>query len=469
MRDPIGRWYDAGFDRLNVIVPEQTWEAINKATRDWQATWLKESQEAISADPKASNWDNLSQSLAAYNNAQKMRTRFIYRSIALVSAFILIPWLISDYSEFNQLDESALISSESDIINPIIQNQQKATSSNPELNQLASLTERSVNNSTSINTSTRLGESSNKEDNEILETSLSSNNNTSQPELVSAISSLELRPVTAIDQFDLEQELAVNRTDYVTGNIENQSTGEPTDTASLDIEDLPLRAASSLQHSINNSLGNGIPGIMLKSIPSPVWMLGIKGNLHANTLLNPMTQMENSGVSGVDNRLSYNLSGGITARRYFGLKNSVEADLMFGETRRQFTNDSRSGDLIRKDMSLKYNSLSIVYKRSISPMWKMNEVSLKLGAFGAIRSAIQEKWDGEDKNFLREGYGSTDFGISSGIDYTLVLNSKLRLTTGLQYQLGGVNIFKGLDFMPSNFYQTYTSSFGLTTGLYYCF
>ncbi len=460
MRDPIGRWYDAGFDRLNVIVPEQTWEAINKATRDWQATWLKESQDAITANPKATNWNNLSQSLAAYNNAQKMRTRFVYRSIALVSAFILIPWLISDYSNFNQSELDNGLAIESNLIESTVQNNSNEVQTQEEL---VSNNRENFSQSTLTNT---LNYNVNNADYSSVDNSLIQS---TQDELVSHVSVLEVKPVTSIIQSDLNKSLAVNTSVIETTLRDVLSSEEGTEIASTEIDNLPLRAPNGFDLTLNKSLGNGIPGKAFKTYPNPTWLLGVKGNLHANTLLNPMTQMENSGVSGVDNRLSYNVSGGFSARRYFGQKNSFEADLMFGETRRQFTNDSRTGNLITKDISLTYNSLSLVYRRSISPRWKLNEVTVNVGMFGALRSDIQEKWNNQDKLFLSEGFGRTDLGISAGIDYTLVLNRRLRLATGLKYQLGGINIFKGLDYMPSEFYQTYTSSFGLTTGLYYCF
>ena len=96
----------------------------------------------------------------------------------------------------------------------------------------------------------------------------------------------------------------------------------------------------------------------------------------------------------------------------------------------------------------------------------MNTVS---GLYVSRRAGLTESLNGLAIDDLSAGYKSFDVGLNIGVDYSVIVNSKLQWTTGLKYQIGMMNVFGGVDKVPASFFKTYTNSFGLTTALMYRF
>jgi hypothetical protein len=94
---------------------------------------------------------------------------------------------------------------------------------------------------------------------------------------------------------------------------------------------------------------------------------------------------------------------------------------------------------------------------------------LNLGVYGSYASNVFEIRGNEEYKLFSEGIRKIDVGGTVRLNFTQRLFNSVHLTTGINYSNGALNIFKGVDLIPSHFYKTFTSSIGASVGLQYHF
>lgn len=418
MKDIVGKWYKSGFDRLKVIAPSSTWKSVSEHMKAWPSDWYEGNSDELDHQPAPATWQSISDSLQPYNVGIRSARSMIYKISVAVLVFAILPFGFADMSSLQSIDTNEI-----------------------SLVKASEITKWRAYSPSKVKTSDETYSMSN----------LLKNGETVIP-LVSLNPSIQT-------YLGKEHDLLLTGEELIQREIGKLSVLSPVALFSADsLEILEPLTVSSRE---------------FKELPKSKWGLGIKVNAHGSTLLTPETSIALNSESTVQNRIGYAISCGINATVQLNYKNSLEIDMMLNDRKTQIIRGYENGSSIERRTDIVYATASLSYKRNLlNPLnqfrrkFAMNTVS---GLYVSRRAGLTESLNGLAIDDLSAGYKSFDVGLNIGVDYSVIVNSKLQWTTGLKYQIGMMNVFGGVDKVPASFFKTYTNSFGLTTALMYRF
>jgi hypothetical protein len=420
MKDSVGRWYKNNFDRLKVMAPSSAWKSISDRLKEWPAGWYKANSDGLSSEPAPASWDAITAGVKPYNVGIRSARFMIYKISAAVLVFAILPF---DFS-----DMSSLVAEEKDGssgVNNIVLAKWNAYS--PSSHQFTANGADDNGSSKNVN---------------VIPLAAIVNSYT---RIVSLPSSL--MPIIKA------------------GSVQSRR---------FNLDNLPLLAVTQIDTE---------PSFILASLTSPEqhlsltldkkWAVGVKVNAHGSTLITPETSLALNSESSLQSAMGYSLSYGISGMYRFNYKNSIEADLLLNDKKTQRIQNYSNGNSVERRTDITYSTLSVSYKRNLLNSYRPSRRKFALntvsGLYLSRKTELQERLNGAEVNILGSGFGSMDFGLNLGLDYSVDLTPSIQWNTGVKLQVGLINVFNGIDKVPASFFRTYTNSFGLTTSLSYRF
>ncbi len=201
------------------------------------------------------------------------------------------------------------------------------------------------------------------------------------------------------------------------------------------------------------------------------WRFGVGVNNQISNLLNPITQQGIDKDSGIDLSISRNYSFDVSLERKIGRYGYLGVTARLNDQKTQKYRDFYGSEYIEKQLSLTYQSLFLNYSQAILTKHFNKRFGLELnsGVYVAHLGDVTEKWDNQNRYELTEGFRKFDLGAMLGVSGNLRLSKSFDLNAGVYYSNGVINVFKGVETMPSYFFRTFTSSFGGTVKVRYYF
>lgn len=412
MKDSLKKWYRNGFDNLKVIVPYSAWENIKESISAWPKNWYKNNAQNTSVRPPENAWSNISQKLASFNQEKKYRRALLYHLTTVIICFILIPLGTTNYNVKPRTNEN------SNTHNSIQKNFfSESMSTSPSKESMSSRKEL-PSNSPYLFVENQFVNSTEKGIHITKETKPEINKTTNIQH------SILLLPIKELNQLDLNDNLRKIQ--------------------SIDIENKKNQ---------------------------PNWLFGTKFSVNGTSLITPKTLQSTSYKSALKGRLGYSVSYGISAAHMINHRNSISMDLMFNDRKSFAIYDIANQNSIRRQTKFNFITFSGLYRRNILKSKKQlnQQLNLGLGLFGSVRTQVQENSDNPNFMSFENNYKKYDFGINSGLEYSVDLSHKVRVFTGFQYQFGLINLFNGADKVPASLYSTKTNALGFNIGMYYKF
>ncbi|GEM_PF-5453435 len=429
--DWLKKWYRDNFSRSSATdLKEETWKNIESQLGDWTGYWYKSNAESVGEQAPDAVWTQLSSSVQETFMLRRARKWAIARTLGLCFVFLSVPYFMSDY----------LLSKE-ELLRPSgysIATAEQESLSSPE-GLVVSNDE--ISNTAAIPQENILATNSNSEP-----LTISANTSTILPTEIPFEASSAVRTHQNINNEDKSSE-------RVLGNIHPLATNELQ----------PISNAVDLQ--LVNSEYNRKP------MRARNWQVGLAGNYQRSMLLNPTLQRGNDSQSSIKNILGNNVSATISLSRKITPLNKIRLAAKINDVKSQHFMDFAGAQYIRKSLSITYQTLGLSYRRSLLPNHRQSRFGLELGAgfYGSYRTSIEESWGDEERFVMSQGFKKFDLGAQIELDGVYTLYPSVDLTLGVYYSNGFINIFDGIDGIPSDFYKTYTSAFGASIGLQYAF
>ena len=442
----LKKWYSKAYQDASVENPStEVWDNIasklDKESSFWYASNIASTENSEPVSPRV--WENLN----AYVEARaaqvvQKRWRFV-RNFGLTTILMVVPFFISDSFESVtnvHPTHSAQTATPSNGMNVA----STETESRIDINELSPSEEMTVafaqnqpetlSNDTPLLTPVNVGNLSENvpSANEVaaIETV-----QTRTPAIVvyNEVAALPVSTITAEDEFDTE----IDRTPVI-------STNEIATTPTTKI-------------SRPSSTGK--------------WRLGVGVNNQVSNLLNPITQQGIDKDSDIDLSISSNYSFDISLERKVGRFGYLGLNARLNDQKTQKYRDFYGSEQIEKQLSLSYQSLFLNYSQAILTKHFNKRFGLELnsGIYVAHLGDVTEKWDNQDRYELTEGFRTFDLGAMIGINGSYRISKSFDVNAGVYYSNGAINVFKGVETMPSYFFRTFTSSYGGSVKLRYYF
>lgn len=439
----LKKWYSKSYQDASVENPStEVWDNIASKLDDETSFWYtsnvasKENSEPVS--PRV--WENLN----AYVDARaaqivQKRWRFV-RNFGLTTILLVVPFFISDSFENvtnvhpTHSAQAAIPSHGTSVASPETENRTEIKLSPSEESTVAYAQNQQE-------TSTYNSSLATSEDFSVLPENVPSANKiatvltaqTSAPALVyDEVAELPVRTITAEDEFDTEMDrtLVMSRNEIATTPTE---ISRPSSTGK--------------------------------------WRLGIGVNNQVSNLLNPITQQGIDKDSDIDLSISSNYSFDISLERKVGRFGYLGLSARLNDQKTQRYHDLYGSEQIEKQLSLSYQSLFLNYSQAILTKHFNKRFGLELnsGIYVAHLGDVTEKWDNQDRYELTEGFRTFDLGAMIGINGSYRISKSFDVNAGVYYSNGAINVFKGVETMPSYFFRTFTSSYGGSVKLRYYF
>jgi hypothetical protein len=180
-----------------------------------------------------------------------------------------------------------------------------------------------------------------------------------------------------------------------------------------------------------------------------------------SSLNNPMSQ---SAFKAEDQRVVYtpSLTYEVAAGYKFNRRNGVKLAMLLNNQKSLQV----STETDERSISLNYLSIGALYTSS----WQVGHsrrlsLNTEAGLLAGISTKNDVLFNTERIDYLEEGYSRFDAGVIFGASLSTKLNDHWSLSTGVNSQVGIVNIFKGTDAIPADFFKTSTQSISLNIGL----
>tara|TARA_Y100000385_G_C13097234_1_gene642124 strand:- start:522 stop:1763 length:1242 start_codon:yes stop_codon:yes gene_type:complete len=413
MKGSVGKWYKKGFDRLKVIAPASVWTNVSAELKNWPAGWYSANTEKIDISPKKDSWETIANAVQPLNAHNRSLRFFIYRAGSVAVIFAMLPFGFND-------------SSKTSIIGLPFG-----------LNLFSQFTESYTQD----------------------------------------IIQSEVVPEQQVAQHDANSSSVSLISENYPLNVPNRTFSRANDDKersefTLMSTRIPLKKIEpGYPHRM--IIVDVVNGLSFGRDELSKFALGVKINAHGSTLLTPQTRLALNSESSVQSHLGVNVSFGVTGRYAFNNKNAISFDFMVDDRKTQIIENYSAGSLVERRTDLTYTSLSASYQRNVfNPQHvrkNAHALYVGIGVFGSYRTSLLELLNQEVVNNYEEGYRKFDMGTDFGVDYSVNLTNRIEWSAGLKYQLGLMNVFKGVDKVPASFLNTYTSSFGLTSSFKYRF
>ncbi|MCJ8289178.1 MAG: hypothetical protein HRT58_08590 [Crocinitomicaceae bacterium] len=223
------------------------------------------------------------------------------------------------------------------------------------------------------------------------------------------------------------------------------------------VSDYETEIVSEYRNTENSTKSNG------------KWRFGVGVNNQFSYLLNPVTLQGIDKHSHIDLSLSLNFSYDFSIERKVGRLGYLGVTARFNDRKTQKYRDFGTSQYFEKQLSLNYKSLFLNYSRAILTKRFNNRFGLEInsGIYVSHLNDVTEKWDNQNRYEITEGFRQVDVGVTIGMNGVFRINKLFDASLGMYYSNGVINVFKGVDTMPSYFFRTFTSSFGGTVRVRY--
>lgn len=421
MEDLLKKWYKTSFKKLKVLTPYKAWREIEVKLKGWPKHWYQSNVDAITAEVDDNIWNGMNAQLNVINNQIKQRRQQPFRLAIFTILLLFLPFIFnnSGYDFFMNGSDTTLTSQHSGVSKQVDESKNELVPKNA--------ADKSTHNT---------------------------RNNV-------VINNLTTSPVT--------DDLEINQASFIAE--ENASTeSKNTEIANhlMDVNVLELKIPT-----IDNTHGfHSIVDNSRKQVTQPSkWGIGVTGKIYNGGLINPVSLMarENSNVT---QKRSIEFSYGVRVSRQLTSRSAVQFDFSM--------NDNRSHVYIRKDNEnglneTKFNFASVgissvnSFRIASERSKRKQSIDLVTGIFLSHRYAASERHNNVDVDFLKSGYKRYNFGVNTGLEYSIELNKHFKWSSGLSYRAGLINLFNGVKKVPSDFYKTHSYSLGISSSVVYLF
>lgn len=421
------KWFKHRASKAPVERPSpESWFKIDSKIGDWLAFWYTSNKNESGPLPSDSVWNALNAQLEIQSVQKRTKRMYWVRSVAATLLLLVVPTLIHDSFYTAQFQSS----------------------------QAKSNTQKASGNSSQFSST----------DNPNLTLNADSENKIGGLEMhQTSVQTLEGLPATV-------STIALSKNEQSTDEFLTHTVPQiPSD--AMEIENL---LASHLPQKPIVRLDDHLSADLKEAsyrdpLETNKWKIGVAVNCQSSNLLNPINQLGMKSSSQITLLWNQNFSYEFSVSRRLRNNALIDATIVFNDKKYQFYKDFVGPDYIEKSTVLTYQSLSIDYHHPIFQGLLTQNFGLELngGVFGSYRTRIEEKWGDQDRYDLRDGFRNYNIGLSLGLNGIFHLTPKVDVITGLYNRNGILNIFKGTETIPANFYKTYTSSFGLKIGMKY--
>lgn len=423
MKDWLNEWYNDQFNKIDLTPSSKVWDNIAQSMEDWPKHWYASNASDIRTEPRQSTWNQINEQLARQRAIQRAnRVPYLAASI-IVAILLVIPFKTDDtllldktpFSSQNFNVENVTFDSNS---RNIAQNEiTEETISGPQLSQLEEDTK---------------------------EITIQRNDGLVYGQ--SRTSSIVPLPNIYKGGFEwtdfAEEKNALRAMQY-------------------DVDKIML--AQQPVYSLSNRSVKGDEIVIPDSDDFVKNQLSASVLPQISMLNNPLTQ---SAISSDDESLSINpeLAFQVAYQRNFNARSGLKIAMLFNNKKTLRTKANGSD----RTISLNYNSLGMLY----TTQWdflRSERVSFRTeaGLIAGIAADPEVRFNNERIENLESGFRNIDLGMIVGASLNTELSPRWTLTTGVQSQVGMINIFKGNQFVPQDFFSTSTQSVGFNFGLIY--
>ena len=440
MKDSLEKWYKQGFDNLNVIVPYNIWKSIKDSISKWPANWYKTNAKEIKIELPKNTWGDISEKLVVFNKGRQYNSRILFKSATIAICFFLIPLTTQNYTfetrsilgdNMNQTLDKLILAENVKMIEPTGSNKLKSANTTNTEKIIPKVTSR-YNQLAIVQQTGQIEQL----ENQSIEQPLNQDK-------IRSVISLNAQPKLEQDNRKLREAIIVS--------------------------DLQLRGISELLSlNYSNELA-GYNNRINKSTSNSKWMLGGKVSANSTSLITPLIYQTTSSESALRGASSYNLTFGVSSIYSINTRSSISIDLMLNDRKSFSVFDLSNSNSLRRSTEFSFITASGLYKRNLlkSSGNVKQQINAGVGLFGSIRTSIDEHSDNQNYLSFIDNYKKYDAGLNLGVDYSFDITKRIRLFTGLHYQLGVINLFNGANKVPATSYSTRTSELGLSIAAYY--
>lgn len=407
LEDPVGKWYQEESKDLNVIPTHQTWSSIENSLEDWPRFWYQSNAVGLEKGTPDLGWESIAKQLEIQRNQRKGYRNFILRTTGIFTLLILIPLFLANVAPTYRGVT---------VFPKTLTNEQP-----PNVDRSSTdITQRTTTdqNATLTVSKTVLFEP---------------NTNAAQP--TQSVLSTTPEATTSFEGFDFSEQLKTR-------------TVSPLPVFTSD-ERLPLSLSSRPPENSKT-----------KNTRNSKWSIGATSFVGSSSLINPLSFREDVVVGN-----TFNFAFGLTASRKLR-KNVISADLIFNDVK------SQSALLSSENLNTQLNgiTLGLQYERwlpsSSANRW-MPDFYFGSGVFGSYLQNAKITSNLTDSYFGQFRYKHIDFGVVFTAGATIHLNNRISFSAAARVQSGAINLFDGIDKVPSDFFRTQSRSIGLQTRISY--
>lgn len=421
MNDWLKKWYNDQFEKIDVSPSSEVWENISESLDEWPKHWYSSNTNQLKTAPRPSTWESLQSELANINYPLRS-ARPAYALIAMaILVLILVPVSLSDGSlSLTNVNDTALVEHETASLNDDIN-----YISNKKTNQSANLSIKESSSSTKEETSKNINRSPINEE---------------VAKIESKVDTLIPHPLLTNTNQSKKNKLEV---DHI---LKDNS-----ELASLKPKLVGYESSFSREELVD----------FPKDVSTPNYSIGFHLTPQFSTLLNPLrSKSKTSGDAEIMNPASIGFD--LSFEKHITSKNSLRLNVRGNNLKSLKIKENNT----TKKMTLNYASLDLTYSRK----WRIGNsdkllLKTNIGLFAGYAISKDVNYDGERVSYISDGLRNMDFGNSLGIVLSRKLSNNLRLEVGAISQFGVINIFKGTNVLPSKYFRTSTTSYGLSLGL----
>ena len=432
MKDSLEKWYKRGFDNLNVIVPFSIWKNIIESISKWPANWYKTNANDINIETPKNAWEDISKKLVVLNQTKHYNNHVLFKASAIAFCFLLIPLTTHNYSYESR---STIKGNENQhFVTPLIADNTKTIDSS---------TSDIINSINKDIVTSKISEGNNQQLGQLDQ----SNNQLSEQQLNKTI----VRTIIASDvQPKLESINSELTEAIIVSDLEYRRIGKS----------LGFNPSNELAHYNDNSKSSAMRS---------KWMIGGKVSANSTSLITPLIYQTTSSESSLNGKSGYSLSYGVSSIYVINSRSSMSFDFMMNDKKSFAVFDLGNSNSLRRRTQFSFTTFSGLYKRKLIKSFKNEQHHLNagMGLFGSIRTQLNEYSDNPSFISFIDNYKKYDAGLNLGVDYSFDITKSIRLFTGLQYQLGVINLFNGTKKVPESTYKTRTSALGFNIAMYY--
>lgn len=406
------KWYKQAFARSSAGKPKaEVWSGIESALNGWFKHWYQSGATGQTKRPKAQVWNALSAFVDQEILLRRQLRLRILRGATAIVLFAILPLSLADQFELSSQNEST--------------------------------TRFTAENIAPISAS---------------------------EELASVIHTTIDREFVAPQMQDTRPQIGIAEMQHASAPQETISLASASDNAGFEsVNVLEPHALASFSESNPVTLTSQSFDFVPRPFNLPKWIFGASAVYQHSHLYNETTRMGFAHTSHIKNDSDPSFSLDLALMKPLSKHSLISVRLRINDVKGQGHYDLLGAEYVEKKLTCTYQSLSLNYHRSLLRSTIASRASLEISAgfYGSYRTNIQESIDQEDRVFLSPGIRKYDFGLQCGLQSVFRVSKPLHITLGAYYTNGIMNIFKGVEKVPANFYTSFTASYGLSLGLRY--